>query len=243
MAEQENRRIYLMRHGETLYQSRASEGALGNGELTERGREQIAAVALLFRGVPLDRVYASPLARAQETARIVAQGKGLDVLLSNDLREVTPNPDVVAKLPTKETLQEVHRFFKTPHASWDEPYLGGETFREVQERGVRFFTSLLSQEDWHTVLVVAHGGINNALLAHVTGVSSGRLFNIEQDFGCINVIDFIHGSPLLRLANFTLYDQLKINLRVHSLDIILRLLQERGIVGREEKDGRPKTGD
>ncbi len=233
MAEQENRRIYLMRHGETLYQSRASEGALGNGELTERGREQIAAVALLFRGVPLDRVYASPLARAQETARIVAKEKGLDVLLSNDLREVTPNPEVVAKLPTKETLQEVHRFFKTPQASWDEPYLGGETFRQVQERGVRFFLSLLSQEDWHTVLVVAHGGINNALLAHVTGVSSGRLFNIEQDFGCINVIDFIHGEPLLRLANFTLYDQLKINLRVHSLDIILRLLQERGIVGRE----------
>lgn len=243
MAEQENRRIYLMRHGETLYQSRASEGALGNGELTERGREQIAAVALLFRGVPLDRVYASPLARAQETARIVAKERGLDVLLSNDLREVTPNPEVVAKLPTKETLQEVHRFFKTPQASWDEPYLGGETFREVQERGVRFFTSLLSQEDWHTVLVVAHGGINNALLAYVTGVSSGRLFNIEQDFGCINVIDFIHGSPLLRLANFTLYDQLKINLRVHSLDIILRLLQERGIVGREEKDEGPKTGD
>ncbi len=243
MAEQENRRIYLMRHGETLYQSRASEGALGNGELTERGREQIAAVALLFRGVPLDRVYASPLARAQETARIVAKEKGLDVLLSNDLREVTPNPEVVAKLPTKETLQEVHRFFKTPHASWDEPYLGGETFREVQERGVRFFLSLLGQEDWQTVLVVAHGGLNNALLAHVTGVTSGRLFNIEQDFGCINVIDFIHGSPLLRLANFTLYDQLKINLRVHSLDIILRLLQERGIVGREENDGGPKTGD
>ena len=233
MAEQENRRIYLMRHGETLYQSRASEGALGNGELTERGREQIAAVALLFRGVPLDRVYASPLARARETAQIVAKEKGLDVLLSDDIREVTPSAEVVANLPPAETLREVHRFFKTPQASWDEPYLGGETFRQVQERGVRFFTSLLSQEDWHTVLVVAHGGINNALLAYVTGVTSGRLFNIEQDFGCINVIDFVHGNPLLRLANFTLYDQLKINLRVHSLDIILRLLQERGIVTRE----------
>jgi len=232
MTEQENRRIYLMRHGETLYQSRASEGALGNGELTERGREQIAAVALLFRGVPLDRIYASPLARARETAQIVAKEKGLDVLLSDDIREVTPSENVVATMPTAETLREVQRFFKTPHASWDEPYLGGETFRQVQERGVRFFHSLLSQEDWHTVLVVAHGGINNALLAYVTGVTGGRLFNIEQDFGCINVIDFVHGNPLLRLANFTLYDQLKINLRVHSLDIILRLLQERGIVAR-----------
>jgi broad specificity phosphatase PhoE len=226
----DGRRIYLMRHGETLYQSRASEGALGNGELTERGREQITSVALLFRGVPLDRVYASPLARAQETAQIIAREKGLDVLLSADLREITPSEQIVTNQPPSETLKEVQRFFKSPTTSWDESYLGGESFRQVQERGVRFLDSLLSQEDWQTVLVVAHGGINNALLAYVTGMTDGRIFNIEQDFGCINVIDFVHGRPLLRLANFTLYDQLKINLRVHSLDIILRLLQERGIV-------------
>ena len=47
----ERRRIYLMRHGETLYQRVANEGAIGNGALTERGREQIATAALLFRAV------------------------------------------------------------------------------------------------------------------------------------------------------------------------------------------------
>jgi alpha-ribazole phosphatase len=232
MNGQDGRRIYLMRHGETLYQSRAAEGALGNGELTERGREQIAAVALLFRGVPLDRVYASPLARARETAHIVAQEKGLEVLISDDLKEITPSESIVAVKPPRETLQEVQRFFKESATSWDEPYLGGESFRQVQERGVCFLTSLMSQEEWQTVLLVAHGGINNALLAYVTGVTGGRLFNIEQDFGCINVIDFVHGQPHLRLANFTLYDQLKINLRMHSLDIILKLLAERGIVSQ-----------
>lgn len=232
MNRQDGRRIYLMRHGETLYQSRAAEGALGNGELTERGREQIAAVALLFRGVPLDRVYASPLARARETAQLVAREKGLEVLISDDLREITPSEEVVLAKSPAETLREVQRFFKEAATSWDEPYLGGESFHQVQERGVRFLTSLMSQEDWQTVLLVAHGGINNAILAYVTGVTGGRLFNIEQDFGCINVIDFVHGHPHLRLANFTLYDQLKINLRMHSLDIILKLLAERGLVSQ-----------
>ncbi len=226
----DGRRIYLMRHGETLYQAQATEGAIGNGALTERGREQIAAVSLLFRGVSLDRVYASPLSRAQETARIVAQEKGLDVLLSPDLREISPREEALAGMNIGAIFQEVQRFFKSPTTGWDEPYLGGETFRQVQERGVRFFDSLLSQDDWQTVLVVAHGGLNNALLAYATGVSDGRIFNIEQDFGCINIIDFVHGRPLVRLANFTLYDQLKINLRTHSLDIILNLLRERGII-------------
>ena len=169
----DGRRIYLMRHGETLYQSRASEGAIGNGALTERGREQIAAVALLFRGVPLDRIYASPLSRAHETAQIIAREKGLDVVLSPDLREITPSDEMLAGKSTAAIFQEVQRFFKSPTTSWDEPYLGGESFRQVQERGVRFLDSLLSQADWQTVLVVAHGGINNALIAY--GLSRCRL--------------------------------------------------------------------
>lgn len=226
----DGRRIYLMRHGETLYQSKVSEGAIGNGALTERGCEQVAAVALLFRGVPLDRVYASPLTRAQETAHIIAQEKGLEVLLSPDLQEITPNEAGVAGKSIADIFQEVQRFFKESETRWDEPYLGGETFRQVQERGVRFLTSVLSQDDWQTLLVVAHGGFNNALLAYATGVTSGRLFNIEQDFSCINIIDFVHGKPFLRLANFTLYDQLKVKLRSHSLDVILNLLRQKGIV-------------
>ncbi|HXG18425.1 MAG TPA: histidine phosphatase family protein [Methylomirabilota bacterium] len=226
----DGRRIYLMRHGETLYQSEAQEGAIGNGALTERGREQIAAAALLFRGVQLDRVYASPLARAQETARIIAQEHGLEVLVSPDLREITPNEPLLVGRSIADIFHEVRRFFTASDITWDEAYLGGESFRQVQERGVRFLHSLLSQEDWRTILVVAHGGFNNALLAYATGMTSGRLFNIEQDFGCINIIDFIHGRPFLRLANFTLYDQLKIKLRTHSLDVILTLLQQKGIV-------------
>ena len=226
----DGRRIYLMRHGETLYQSEANEGAIGNSALTERGREQIAAAALLFRGVPLDHIYASPLGRAQETARIIAKEKELDVLLSADLCEITPSAELVASWTTVEVFQEVQRFFKSHAANWDEPYLGGESFRQVQERGIRFLDSVLNQDDWHTLLVVAHGGFNNALLASAVGVTGGRIFNIEQDFGCINIVDFIHGRPFLRLANFTLYDQLKINLRTHSLDVILSLLRERGIV-------------
>lgn len=226
----DGRRIYLMRHGETLYQSEASEGALGNGALTERGSEQIAAAALLFRGVPLDRVYASPLARAQETARIIAQEQQLDVLLTEDLREITPHEAGLAGKSIADIFREVQRFFQDPETSWDDRYLSGESFRQVQERGVQFLHSVLGQDDWQTLLVVAHGGFNNALLAYATGVTNGRLFNIEQDFGCINIIDFIHGRPFLRLANFTLYDQLKMKLRTHSLEVILNLLRQKGIV-------------
>ena len=226
----ERRRVYLMRHGETLYQRTANEGAIGNGALTERGREQIATTALLFHAVPLDRIYASPLSRAHETAQIIAHETGQTVMLDPDLREITPSEDLTAAQNLTNIFQQVQRFFTSPTTGWDDAYLGGESFRQVCERGERFLHRLLGQSDWRTALVVAHGGINNALLASVIGVTGGRVFNIEQDFGCINIIDFVGDHPMLRLANFTLYDQLKVKLWDHSLDIILGLLRERGVI-------------
>lgn len=230
----ERRRIYLMRHGETLYQQTANEGAIGNGALTERGREQVATAALLFHAVPLDRIYASPLSRAHETAQIIADETGQTVSLDADLREITPSEDLTGAHNLTDIFQQVQRFFTSPTTGWDDAYLGGESFRQVRERGERFLHTLLNQSDWRTALVVAHGGINNALLASVIGVTDGRVFNIEQDFSCINIIDFVDKRPMLRLANFTLYDQLKVNLWDHSLDIILGLLRERGVIENVE---------
>lgn len=225
-----NRRIYLMRHGETLYQRVANEGALGNGTLTERGREQIAAVSLLLRGVPLDAIYASPLERARETAAIIAAENGLDVRIVPELSEIIPNDETLAQKSLTGIFKEIRRFFQTYDADWDERYLGGESFRQVYDRAGRLLRRLLAHDDWTTLLLVGHGGVNNALLAHATGTTGGRILNVEQDFGCINVIDVMGGRPFLRMANFTLYDQLKINLREHSLDIILELLRGRGII-------------
>ena len=133
-------------------------------------------------------------------------------------------------------FRQVQRFFTSPKTGWDEPYLGGESFGQVRERGERFLQTVLGQSDWRTLLVVAHGGCNNAQLASVLGTTDGRVFNIEQDFGCINIIDFIGDRPMLRLANFTLYDQLKVNLWEHSLDIMMNLLQERGVIQKDRSE-------
>lgn len=164
-----------MRHGETLYQSQFGEGAVGGGALTERGREQIKALAPLFKGISLDRIYASPLRRAHETAEIFAQEKSMEVRLTPDLREISPAETRLAGKEIGDIFREVVDFFKNPHTTWDEPYLGGESFSQVQERALRFIDSLLAQDNWETILLVAHGGVNNAIIAHVTGATNGRI--------------------------------------------------------------------
>ena len=188
--------------------------------------------------IVLDKEYAPGITQLKrhETAQIIARETGRDMTLEPDLCEITPSEERTADRRMTDIFQEVQRFFTSPSTGWDESYLGGESFRQVRQRAERFLHTVLGQVDWRTLLVVAHGGVNNALLASIIGVTDGPVFNIEQDFGCINIIDFIDDRPMLRLANFTLYDQLKVNLWDHSLDIILNLLQERGVIQKDSPE-------
>jgi serine/threonine-protein phosphatase PGAM5 len=61
--------IYLVRHGE----HQDAEHGLIDGPLSPRGRRQAALLADRLSGVPFDAVWRSPLERASQTARAVAE--------------------------------------------------------------------------------------------------------------------------------------------------------------------------
>jgi len=218
------RRLYLMRHGETLYLGRQSADG---SDLTPDGRRQIEAAAELFRAVPLDLVVSSPMRRAVGTATIVAASRGLDVERIPELRELTPN--VSDGMLLAEVFSQVLRFFSSPTVTWDTPFVGGETFRELRARLQRFLANLLDRPGWTNALAVAHGGTNMGLFACVLGLSEGEIPRLEQDLGCINVIDFDDtGRALVRLANLSAHDPLKADLREPSFERLRRVLEARG---------------
>jgi len=216
------RRIYLVRHGETLYGG-AVEGALPGTDLTERGYQQIEALAELMAGIKLDAIYASPLGRAQATARTIARRHRMAVETVDDLREIVPGDRGGTDMA--QLFAAVRAFFASPDTDWDTPYLGGETYRALRDRAWPFFESLACRGDWERIVVVAHGGFNNAVLGRVLGVEGPRLANIEQDFGCVNMIDFVSGRPVLRLVNFTAYDPLKVGMETSSMEILKQVLE------------------
>lgn len=216
------RRIYIIRHGETLYGGQ-SEGALPGADLTEQGYRQIEALAELLAGVELDAIYASPLGRAQATARTIARCSRAAVTTVDELREIVPG-NIIGK-EISEIFAAVHGFFTSPDTHWDTPYLSGETYRALRARVWPFFEALGLRTDWRRVAVVAHGGVNNAVIGRVLGVEGPRLANVEQDFGCVNIVDFLGERPVLRLLNFTAYDPLKAGLEIPSMEVLKGLLE------------------
>ena len=217
-----SRRIFLVRHGETLYGG-GNEGALPGGDLTPQGYRQIESLAELLHDVQLDAVYSSPLGRAQATARTLAGARDLPIQIVDELCEIIPG-DIAGK-ELAQIFAAVRAFFVNPATDWDTPYVGGETYRALRDRVWPLFERLIADPGWRRVAVVAHGGVNNAVIGRVLGSTGPSLTNVDQDFGCLNIIDVIGDRPVVRLLNFTAYDPVKTGLEASSMDVLRDVLQ------------------
>ena len=147
--------ILLARHGETDWNFERRVQGHADRPLNETGRAQARALADELDGEPLDAVYSSDLARAHETARIVAERKGLPVTAVPDLRE--KNFGSWEGLTDDEVLL---RFPDARRGHWGD----GETGAEMAERVVAALGRIAEAHPGGRVLVVAHGGPLHAVL-------------------------------------------------------------------------------
>jgi broad specificity phosphatase PhoE len=132
--------------------------------LTDRGVEQASALAARLRGERIPAaIYASPLRRAAQTARIIASGVGVPVTTLEELRELD-----VGDLEGRRDAQAWEEYLGVAYA-WqagdhDRAYPGGEDFHQVLARLRAALTRALDHPPGSRVLVVAHDGILRAAL-------------------------------------------------------------------------------
>ena len=187
-------RLYLIRHGATEANRARPYRLQGRGTdlpLDEVGRSQArrASEVLVSAGVRLAVVYSSPLRRAMETARLVAEPHGLEpcpvaLLTEADVGrwESLTWDEVRAREP------ELHdRFHADPGRV---PYPEGESFADVAVRVVPVMADLALKHPGEVIAVVAHNVVNRAYLAELLGVPIERARALRQSNGGINVIDY-----------------------------------------------------
>ena len=72
---------------------------------------------------------------------------------------------------------------------------------DLSERVLPHLRRILDKEKGRDVLIVAHGGVNRVILCEALGLDLVNVFNIQQDYGCLNIIDYYPDSTLVRLIN------------------------------------------
>lgn len=153
--------ITLLRHGESVGNANGYYQGQSDFPLTEKGRQQAQALAQRWKSEALrfDRIISSPLARARQTAQILASGLGTPLEYNSDWME--RNNGVLDGVKAQEA--DVHY----PRPAFIHPFqrigFSGETQWELYLRAGRAVQGLLHRLPGR-YLVVSHGGLLNMVL-------------------------------------------------------------------------------
>lgn len=160
-------RVILIRHYQT--QSNAEGRILGWGNSPPyhdwKDNVDFIDTRLHENGINFDAIYSSDLERARQTAKIHAGSFGIpDVISIPELNEIN-----YGKLQTKKkswVAGHCPRHKKDP----DLVYPDGESFRQMQQRSVRFVSSLALANPQNTILIVSHAGVIRGIVSHFLGL-------------------------------------------------------------------------
>jgi broad specificity phosphatase PhoE len=159
--------------------------------------EQAGALGVALVACPLVAVYTSPLPRAVQTARAVADRHGLDPIEVDDLREIDFGD--VAGLGFDDLPPDLQTGLLREPTTVQFP--GGETYTELRQRVCRAIDRIVADHPGETVGVVSHAGAIRAALADWLRIADEAIFRIDQRHAAVNVIDWVEGVPLVRLVN------------------------------------------
>jgi len=162
--------LILVRHGETDWNAQHRWQGHSDTRLNDAGREQ---ARLLAKGLPgVDALYSSDLARARETAEIVAGALGLELRLDERLRE--------RGFGSWEglTMDEIESAYPDDKQRWlagtGPGAFDAEPFEAFATRVGSFVEDVGRRHPAEEVLVVAHGGTIRVVHALATGLDYVR---------------------------------------------------------------------
>ena len=194
-------RIYLIRHGQINGYENFPIFGHTDVDLTETGILQLEQIAERLRLVEVKAIYSSDLKRSATGARLIARSHDVPVYFLPELREMYFGDwEGLTLSQIRERFPEELQKRQADLVKYEIPG-DGESIGRFSERILHCFERILAEQKDNDFVMVAHGGVNRVILCKALGLDLSRLFNIHQDYGCLNIIDYFPDSTLVRLVN------------------------------------------
>ena len=182
--------IAFVRHGQTEWNATGRLQGSSDIPLNETGREQARqAVAILADG-GWEVIVSSPLARARETASIIAAGLGIELGRSYDLL-------IERDYGEAEGVTDADALLRWP----DHQYPGLEALPSVVARGTAALQQISAEYGERNIVVVCHGTIIRYTLAALAGRKVEQITN-----GSVSTLDLVDGRWRVLTVNGELLD-------------------------------------
>ena len=180
--------IYLIRHGETDWNSVRKYQVRMDIELNAKGIDEANSVGNKLESYNIDCIYSSTLKRAMRTAEII----------NSYVSAGTINPtDEIIELNLGEwegrTWDEIQVEYKEFLKTWMTNRVkvkipGGESYGDAEIRGINFLRNLVNSCNYENVVVVSHGALIAAVLCSILSIDANHEGNFRVDNCSINHI-------------------------------------------------------
>ena len=175
---------FLVRHGETDWNVENRVQGYSNTHLNEAGIKQAETTADFLMDKDIGLIVSSDLARAKETAEIIAKATGTEIIFDTSLREI--NCGSLEGMFIPEANEQYGSFLDRPYKE-----LGGETFKEVEERAMKALRNHRRDHERKNVVIVSHGALLGLVMKNIkkidhaqsTGLNIGNAEVIKLDIG------------------------------------------------------------
>lgn len=173
--------IYLLRHGETEWNTQKRLQGQSDSPLTEEGRRLLPAVARRIAEIAPEAVVSSDLGRAMETARGACNGLGIPIEPNPAFRERSFGAfeglsweEVRRRFPAEFEESQRNRWHFTPP--------DGESWNDAMARVIAGINELVEKYDGRRILLVSHGGVCQVIVRFVLGIPNElpRRFEIRN---------------------------------------------------------------
>ena len=182
-------RIYLIRHGETLWNHAQRYQGHTDIALSDRGFKQAEALARRLKNERFAAFFSSDLRRAVDTAEVIARPHGGKVVALSALREL--NFGEWEGL-TRDEIKT--RFPEVSQQWWTTPYTtllpGGETLSDVASRATCAIQEIGESYPDSQVVVVSHGGTIRASIGYFLRMDLNQYWRLRQDNAALNILEF-----------------------------------------------------
>jgi phosphoserine phosphatase len=205
-------KIILLRHARTTYNEQGRyQGSSDDSVLTEKGDQDAYATGLALQKYDFDAIYTSPLTRVQQTTQAILttfkqkNNNIPPVFIDHQLTEIQ-------MLDWQGLLyKEVEEKFIDAYNSWQNtPHLftlNGIFFPvlELFKQAQQFWQNILTKHRGQTILIVAHGGTNRALISTAVGLNPEYYHSLQQSNCGISCLEFSseHNMGELKYLNVT----------------------------------------
>ena len=198
-------RVYLFRHGETVWNTEGRYQGLKDSPLTARGRQQAMRHAALMERFDIKQIYASPLGRVRETLSYIQQEHPISVKFENCLVELGAGEWEGRKYDEVNELYAEHlKQRKDNLAKFKAP--SGESRSELLGRLQNIRSRILdgNSDSDHNYAILSHGAVTRVLIMSLLGISIATdppfstsndvVYRIEVTGAHVSVSHFVDGK-------------------------------------------------